>query len=182
MVHWVHRFERLVLSAAGTTHVANVYASEKPDGTWDGWLVFFPVAGGDPLPTDRETTQPNLQAIAYWASGLTAVYLDGALRRALSLTPDAVLARRAAHAARAEAVARAEAEAYRSAAVHARELGVIAKAEAEAEALTAEADAAATAAVYTHAAERSKQVAKVAHDEKVSAKKARAKIHKHASR
>jgi len=32
----------------------------------------------------RETTQPNLVDLEYWATGLTPVYLDGALRRALA--------------------------------------------------------------------------------------------------
>jgi hypothetical protein len=34
--------------------------------------------------TARETTQPNRTDLLYWASGLTAVYLEGALTRALS--------------------------------------------------------------------------------------------------
>ena len=32
----------------------------------------------------RETTQPNRQDTAYWATGLTPVYLEGALERALN--------------------------------------------------------------------------------------------------
>ena len=33
--------------------------------------------------TIRETTQPNLTDLTYWATGLTPVYLDGALARTL---------------------------------------------------------------------------------------------------
>lgn len=35
------------------------------------------------LRSGRETTQPNRQDAMYWATGLTAVYLEGALDRAL---------------------------------------------------------------------------------------------------
>jgi hypothetical protein len=31
-----------------------------------------------------ETTQPNREALAYWASGLEPVYLEGALERAIT--------------------------------------------------------------------------------------------------
>ena len=55
-----------------------------PDGMWEGWIEFVPVAGGKPVRTARETTQPNRKDTLYWASGLTAVYLEGALRRALN--------------------------------------------------------------------------------------------------
>ena len=54
-----------------------------PDGMWQGWIEFLPVAEGPPLRTGRETTQPNRPDLLYWATGLTAVYLDGALERAL---------------------------------------------------------------------------------------------------
>ena len=43
--------------------------------------------------TQRETTQPNLADLEHWATGLTPVYLDGALRRARA---DAVAPARAA--------------------------------------------------------------------------------------
>jgi len=33
-----------------------------------------------------ETTQPDAQAVLYWASGLTDTYLEGALERALAVT------------------------------------------------------------------------------------------------
>ena len=51
--------------------------------TWQGWIEFIPVNGGDPLRSPRETTQPNRVDAIYWATGLTGVYLEGALRRAL---------------------------------------------------------------------------------------------------
>jgi len=46
-----------------------------------------------PMRTPRETTQPNRACTAYWASGLTHVYLDGALRRAVDERPQRLTAR-----------------------------------------------------------------------------------------
>ena len=37
-----------------------------------------------PIRSGRETTQPNRTDTAYWATGLTPVYLEGALTRALN--------------------------------------------------------------------------------------------------
>ena len=54
---------------------------------WQGWIEFDPLngpAGRDTLRSPRETTQPNRTDTEYWATGLTPVYLEGALRRALS--------------------------------------------------------------------------------------------------
>jgi hypothetical protein len=53
------------------------------NGLWHGWIEFIPTSGGEVLRSGRETTQPNRQDTIYWATGLTAVYLEGALRRAL---------------------------------------------------------------------------------------------------
>jgi hypothetical protein len=64
---------------------ARAYGAAMPDGTWQGWLEFVPLAGAAPIRSARETTQPNLTDTAYWATGLTTVYLEGALQRALDL-------------------------------------------------------------------------------------------------
>jgi len=53
-----------------------------PDGTWQGWIEFIPLDGGSPVRSGRETTQPNRTDAVYWATGLTPVYLEGALERA----------------------------------------------------------------------------------------------------
>lgn len=54
------------------------------DGTvWEGWLEFVPLDGGNPIRSRRETTQPNRTDSVYWATGLSPVYLEGALKRAL---------------------------------------------------------------------------------------------------
>src|SRR5581483_9773360 len=48
------------------------------------WIEFLPIGGGPAIRTARETTQPNFTDAQYWASGLTHVYLEGALSRALN--------------------------------------------------------------------------------------------------
>jgi hypothetical protein len=75
----------LVTGPDGTRYEARACGAPMPDGVgWQGWIEFVPIAGGDPVRTSRETTQPNRTDTEYWASGLTPVYLDGALARALT--------------------------------------------------------------------------------------------------
>ena len=62
------------------------YGSRQPDGTWAGWLVFFPLGGGAAIASDRETTQITFEALNVWAAGVTPVYLEGAFARALTLS------------------------------------------------------------------------------------------------
>jgi hypothetical protein len=57
-----------------------VEGAERDDGTWAGRIVF--VDGSVIRTTDRETSQPNRDALAYWATGLEQVFLEGALQRA----------------------------------------------------------------------------------------------------
>lgn len=56
--------------------------AEKRGNVWIGWLEFRPIAGGKALKTGEETSQPSKDAVAYWASGLEPVYLEGAVDRA----------------------------------------------------------------------------------------------------
>jgi hypothetical protein len=120
LVRFVQQYSRIVVDPYGRRYVARVYAARRPDYLWDGWFVFFPLDDGRPLATDRETTQGSLAHVRYWASGISTVYLDGALERARALLPEAVLARRRAQAENEETMARAEAAAYEEAAVAAR--------------------------------------------------------------
>jgi hypothetical protein len=77
----IHRFEEKV-RVNGKAFVPCAYAAERPDGTWQAWLEFTPEDSGPTLTTGQETSQPNRQAIVYWASGLEPIYLEGALGRA----------------------------------------------------------------------------------------------------
>jgi hypothetical protein len=54
---------------------------------WEGWIEFIPVDGGTAIRSPRETTQPNYTDTKYWATGLTRIYLEGALTRALAPAP-----------------------------------------------------------------------------------------------
>jgi hypothetical protein len=74
-----------VHDSGGRAYHAQVCGAQMPDGRWEGWIEFIPIGAGEPLRTERETTQPNRVDAFYWATGLTPVYLDGALDR--SLTP-----------------------------------------------------------------------------------------------
>jgi hypothetical protein len=53
------------------------------NGMWQGWLEFLPDRGGEVVVTGTESTQPEREHLVYWATGLTPVYLEGALERAL---------------------------------------------------------------------------------------------------
>lgn len=51
---------------------------------WEGWIEFVPLdLDRKPIRSTRETTQPSREDLLYWATGLTPVYLRGALTRAL---------------------------------------------------------------------------------------------------
>ena len=74
-----------LMTAGGRVYRPRAYANPQPDGAWEGWLVFFPIDGGRALASDRETTQSSFDALVNWAATVTAVYLAGALERALRI-------------------------------------------------------------------------------------------------
>ena len=76
-------FAEAITSEDGKNYTARACGSEMPDGRWQGWIEFLPLGEGEPVRSSRETTQPNRRDTEYWASGLTYVYLEGALHRAL---------------------------------------------------------------------------------------------------
>jgi len=82
----LREFESAIVVPDGTTYSARVCGSEARDGTsrWHGWIEFVDRDTGTAIRTPRETTQRNRTDTAYWANGLTACYLEGALRRALN--------------------------------------------------------------------------------------------------
>jgi hypothetical protein len=64
------------------------------DGLWHGWIEFVSADRREALRSARETTQPNRTDAEYWATGLTNVYLEGALQRAkkpLRISPEPLL-------------------------------------------------------------------------------------------
>jgi hypothetical protein len=58
------------------------------DGRWEAWLVFVPLDRGFARRTRPETSQSDLDALAYWVTGLEPVYLEGALERSVPLRLD----------------------------------------------------------------------------------------------
>lgn len=77
------RFQHVVTDDGGFEYAACARGRAMDDGMWEGWVEFEPVRGGPSLLTGRETIQPNHVDAVYWATGLTHVYLEGALVRAL---------------------------------------------------------------------------------------------------
>ncbi len=130
----VHQHGDYITAENGDRYVAQVYAEQSDEGLWQAWCVFFPDGkhGGNPVATDRETTQTNYDAVRYWASGLTHIYYEGALDRALARDPAHVLQRHPSDARQREERIRAEIDAYRAAAQdahdRAHEMAVIARA------------------------------------------------------
>jgi len=79
----IHVYSTEVLGPEGTVYRAWIMGEERGDGTWEGWLEFHPTALDRPvLRTDQETSQPNREALVYWAGGLEPIYLEGAFERA----------------------------------------------------------------------------------------------------
>jgi hypothetical protein len=72
-----------VATADGLVYDVNICGRQRIDGRWEGWIEFAPSDDSPVLRTPRETTQPSVKDLEYWASGLTPVYLDGALTRAI---------------------------------------------------------------------------------------------------
>jgi hypothetical protein len=94
------QFPRPVAAPDGTLYEARACGSAMAANMWQGWIEFVPLDGGAPIRSPRETTQPNRTDAEYWATGLTDVYLEGSLRRALeppvnvpTPTPPSVFAR-----------------------------------------------------------------------------------------
>ena len=77
-------FAEAITSEDGKNYTARACGSEMDDSRWQGWIEFIPLGDGEPIRSGRETTQPNRRDTEYWASGLTYIYLEGALHRALS--------------------------------------------------------------------------------------------------
>ena len=83
MAETLLQYRKPVATPDSTLYWARACGSATRHGLWQGWLEFTPVDDGPPVRSGRETTQPNRVDTVYWATGLSAVYLEGALRRAL---------------------------------------------------------------------------------------------------
>jgi hypothetical protein len=80
------KFDEPIAARSGKTYFAQAVGQPIDGRLWEGWLEFLGVEDAlDSFATDRETTQPNRKDTEYWAQGLTRVYLEGALDRAIAL-------------------------------------------------------------------------------------------------
>ena len=77
------QFQEPVSSPGGTFYTPRVCGRPAPDGGWEGWIEFVPGDGSTILRSQRETRQSDRDALLYWATGLTQVYLEGSLARTL---------------------------------------------------------------------------------------------------
>ena len=80
------KFDEPIAAPNGKAFLAHAVGKEVDGGRWDGWLEFQSEEDElEAIASGRETTQPNRKNLEYWARGLTKVYLEGALDRAISL-------------------------------------------------------------------------------------------------
>jgi len=85
MAELVHERTVELRDSQGTLYdTARVFAQPNGRTTWAGFVEFVPSGGGRELRTGPETTQSNVEGVAYWATGLEEVYFEGAFRRALA--------------------------------------------------------------------------------------------------
>jgi hypothetical protein len=83
MAELLQEYTTVVRGSDDTIYTVRSYGEERADGTWTGWIEFEPDNPNKPLlVTDQETSQPNRVAVEYWATGLEAVYFEGAFERA----------------------------------------------------------------------------------------------------
>ena len=88
MAELIHEFSVQVKDHDGETYVAQAWGHRIYDGRWEGWLVFLPRARGFARRTGRETTQADVEALAYWVTSLDFAYLEDALERSYPLRLD----------------------------------------------------------------------------------------------
>jgi hypothetical protein len=81
-MHLVHELP-MVSDPNGSMYSARVVGAPAEDGLWDG-AIEFRAADGTTSVTHVETRQPNLASLVYWSTGLSPVYVEGALDRALA--------------------------------------------------------------------------------------------------
>ena len=82
MAEVLRSLDEQIRHTTGAYHVRVVgrYAEDK---MWEGWLEFVPVDGGKVVVSAVESRQPERNFLEYWAQGLTPVYAEGSLDRAL---------------------------------------------------------------------------------------------------
>jgi len=73
-----------IVAEDGSHWAAHAAGRRRRDKMWEGWIEFVPLEGRPrPIRSRRETTQPSREDLVYWATGITPIYLKGALVRTL---------------------------------------------------------------------------------------------------
>ena len=85
MAELIIQFDTTLRGSDGCDWHPQVWGRICEDALWEGWLEFLPAGTDDreAIRTERETEQPKRADLVYWAQGLTQVYLEGALERAI---------------------------------------------------------------------------------------------------
>ena len=84
MAQTLVKFDTPVSHRDGRQYRVHACGRERDNGQWEAWLEFEDLETGEIARSQRETTQPNHKDAVYWATGLTPVYLEGALDRILN--------------------------------------------------------------------------------------------------
>lgn len=83
MAELIHQFlEPFVEDDSDTQYSVRIYGDHS-GGLWHGWIEFYPLDAGDVRRTGRETDQVSRHQLAFWATGLSGIYLEGAFDRAV---------------------------------------------------------------------------------------------------
>lgn len=85
MAELLVEFDTTLRGSDGCDWHPRVWGQIAEDTLWEGWIEFLPAGTNDreAIRTGRETEQPKRADLLYWAQGLTQVYLEGALERAI---------------------------------------------------------------------------------------------------
>ena len=76
-------YEAIVSETDGSQWKPRACGRRGEGHMWEGWIEFVPLnRASSPVRSRRESTQPSRESLIYWATGLTPVYLKGALERA----------------------------------------------------------------------------------------------------
>jgi hypothetical protein len=80
---FIHRFKDPLQDGEGRAYRVEAHGQQAETGLWEGRLEFVGIGRRVTLTTAVETTQPDEDALRYWALGLEPTYLEGAFARAI---------------------------------------------------------------------------------------------------
>ena len=84
MAEVLAQFADPVSDETGRRYRAQACGAPMTDGLWEAWIEFAPIDGGPPGAITSRNDAAQSQEHRVLGVGLTAIYLEGALRRALN--------------------------------------------------------------------------------------------------